>query len=90
MQTRLPFVQEFEFVPTHAFRGRFEEIEIIFVPTFDYVDVYFELDRRGTWFDEAFDLSERMVYARITAEQLDCSPEDVARDLEGFFSQYVR
>jgi hypothetical protein len=31
-----------------------------------------------------------MVYARITAEQLDCSPEDVARDLEGFFSQYVR
>lgn len=44
----LPFVQEFEFKPMHGpFVGRVKEVETIFFPEEDYLEVYMELDRRS-------------------------------------------
>jgi sporulation-control protein len=88
MRTRLPFVQEFEFVPDGVFRGRLKELEVIFIPQNDFVDVFFEIDRKASWFEEHYNLDERMIYVQIHAEQLNCPVEQVAADLEGFLSQY--
>jgi sporulation-control protein len=88
MRTRLPFVQEFEFKASGLFRGRLNELEVIFIPQNDFVDVFFEIDRKASWFEEHYDLDERMVYVQIGADQLDCPPDAVALDLEHLLSQY--
>lgn len=49
LRGRLPFVQEFEFVPTSGqFRGRLDELEVVFFPTGnDSLDIMFQVDRRA-------------------------------------------
>lgn len=49
LRGRLPFVQEFEFVPTSGqFRGRLDELEVVFFPTGnDSLDIIFQVDRRA-------------------------------------------
>lgn len=57
---RLPFIQEFEFMPTTQFRGQLQELEAVFYPNEDGVGVLLEMDRRmhglAGLFSEAFDL----------------------------------
>lgn len=49
LRGRLPFVQEFEFVPTSGlFRGRLDELEVVFFPTGnDSLDIMIQVDRRA-------------------------------------------
>jgi sporulation-control protein len=49
LRGRLPFVQEFEFVPTSGlFRGRLDELEVVFFPSGnDSLDIMVQVDRRA-------------------------------------------
>ena len=49
LRGRLPFVQEFEFVPTSgAFRGKLDELEVVFFPLGNgSLDIMFQVDRRA-------------------------------------------
>jgi sporulation-control protein len=49
LRGRLPFVQEFEFVPTSGlFRGRLDELEVVFFPFGNgSLDIMFQVDRRA-------------------------------------------
>jgi sporulation-control protein len=49
LRGRLPFVQEFEFVPTSGlFRGRLDELEVVFFPSGNgTLDIMFQVDRRA-------------------------------------------
>jgi sporulation-control protein len=49
LRGRLPFVQEFEFVPTSGlFRGRLDELEVVFFPSGnDSLDIMLQVDRRA-------------------------------------------
>jgi sporulation-control protein len=49
LRGRLPFVQEFEFVPTAGlFRGRLDELEVVFFPSGNgMLDIMFQVDRRA-------------------------------------------
>ena len=43
----LPFVQEFEFVPTNKFRGYLDELEVLFYPMGDSMELLMQIDRRA-------------------------------------------
>lgn len=49
LRKRLPFIQEFEFVPTSGpFRGKLDELELVFHDITDnQMDVYMQVDRRA-------------------------------------------
>jgi sporulation-control protein len=49
LRKRLPFIQEFEYVPTSGpFRGKLDEIELVFhAVSNDQMDVYIQVDRRA-------------------------------------------
>ncbi|WP_066256751.1 sporulation protein [Neobacillus drentensis] len=49
LRGRLPFVQEFEFVPTSGlFRGRLDELEVVFFPSGNgALDIMLQVDRRA-------------------------------------------
>jgi sporulation-control protein len=49
LRGRLPFVQEFEFVPTSGpFRGRLDELEVVFFPSGNgRLDIMFQVDRKA-------------------------------------------
>lgn len=69
---RLPFIQEFEFVPTKGqFRGRLDELEVVFVGgERDKLDVYLQIDRRanglGGLFSEMMNMDETKLHLTIT------------------------
>ena len=51
---RLPFVQEFEFVPTSGYyRQMLDELELIFLLDEDGLEIIFEFDRRAKGLREA-------------------------------------
>ena len=49
LRGRLPFIQEFEFVPTSGtFRGRLDELELVFLPNSSTTaDLHFQIDRKA-------------------------------------------
>jgi sporulation-control protein len=65
-----PFVQEFEFRPVGPYRGRVEELEIVFYLREHELEVLLEVDKRARGLlglmEEAFNLDERYVRFRIT------------------------
>ena len=77
MRRRLPFVQEFEFVPTSGeFVGKLDEIEVIFTSSFErHLELFMQIDRKakglGGLLSEAFDLDE--TYIRFTLSKEDIS-----------------
>lgn len=53
IETRLPFVQEYEYEPKSGpFFGKLDDMEIIAIPTEGGVDVYLEIDRKGSVVEE--------------------------------------
>ncbi|MFD2611001.1 sporulation protein [Paenibacillus gansuensis] len=82
----LPFVQEFEFYPGGAYRGRLDEIEMVFFLSSHGVEVLLEVDRRArglsSLFEEAFDLDERKQKVYFSKEELAQGPAAVGRKLE--------
>jgi sporulation-control protein len=77
LRRRLPFVQEFEFVPiTGSFRGRLDEVEIVFFPNSDTeIELYMQVDRRarglGGFLSEAMGADESHI--RLTVRSSDIS-----------------
>ena len=67
-----PFVQEFEFRPIGNYRGRLDEVEVIFTLNSDLLEVFLELDKRargfGGFLQEAFDMDERYVRFQVTPD----------------------
>lgn len=67
LQNRLPFIQEFEFVPgPGTYLGKFDEVELMFLPINDNkLEVIIEVDRRARGlaglFSEAFDMDETII-----------------------------
>lgn len=72
-----PFVQEFEFfVASGPFRGKFDEIELTFIPKgLDQVELLIQVDRKvrglGSLFSEALNMDES--YIRMTLSKTDLS-----------------
>ena len=64
------FVQEFEFVPTKGkFRGKLDELELVFIHTNTHMDILLEVDRkvRGlmSFISEALELDETKLRIRL-------------------------
>ncbi|WNB92243.1 sporulation protein [Bacillus sp. NEB1478] len=75
MRRRLPFLQEFEYVPTSgAYAGRLDELEVILVPQNDSIELFLEIDKRGKglfgMLEEAMDMDERKVRMTLTRDEL--------------------
>ncbi|MCM3724243.1 sporulation protein [Neobacillus cucumis] len=76
LRGRLPFVQEFEFVPTSGlFRGRLDELEVVFFPAGNgSLDIIFQVDRRARGlsglFSEALGTDESNVRLTVTNEDI--------------------
>lgn len=89
----LPFVQEFEFLPSAQYRGRLDEIEIVCYPDDDGIGLLLQIDRKARGlaglFAEAMDTDERFVKLRFTREQLAGGPSVVASRLEETIRKYA-
>lgn len=75
LRRRLPFIQEFEFVPSSGpFRGRLDELEITFFPVSAYeIEILMQVDRKvrglSSLFSEALNMDESNI--RFTVNQGD-------------------
>ncbi|MFD1736874.1 sporulation protein [Bacillus salitolerans] len=76
LRGKLPFVQEFEFIPTSGeFRGKLDELEIVFLPkTESALDVLMQIDRKAkglsSLFAEALEMDESNVRLSITTQDI--------------------
>ncbi|RSD26252.1 sporulation protein [Mesobacillus subterraneus] len=76
LRRRLPFVQEFEFVPSSGpFRGRLDELELIFYPLNENeIEVLMQVDRKarglGGFLSEAMGMDETFVRLTVHASEV--------------------
>lgn len=76
IRKRLPFIQEFEFVPTSGpYFRKFDEVEVIFFPIDDErIEIIIEVDRRARGFagflSEALDLDETITKITVSKSEL--------------------
>lgn len=76
LRTSLPFIQEFEFVPTSgAFRGKLDELEVTFLSASESkIDVLLQVDRRarglGSLLSEALNMDESHIRLSFTTSEL--------------------
>ncbi|MDR6550113.1 sporulation protein [Paenibacillus qinlingensis] len=89
----LPFVQEFEFVPTSQFRGQLDEIEIIFFPDGNGVDLLLQIDRKARGlsglFSEAAGMDESFVRVRYDSNEIASGTSYIAGELAELIRNYV-
>ncbi|GFN31562.1 sporulation protein [Paenibacillus xylaniclasticus] len=90
---RLPFVQEFEFVPTGGqFRGRLDELELTFFNRGHELELLVQVDRKarglGGWLAEALDMDETFVRVTFTNGQLAQGPDAIAHQLADIIARY--
>lgn len=74
-RNRLPFIQEFEFVPVSgSYRGRLDELEVVFRPRNDGMEVLLEVDRRARGFasflEEAFEMDESLIRLNVSERDI--------------------
>lgn len=88
LRTRLPFIQEFEFVPAGGeFRSKLDELECVFVPRDESsVDVLMEVDRKprgiGGMLAEALDADESKVRFSVTDKDIPDLKQKLAQVIE--------
>lgn len=76
LRQRLPFIQEFEFVPVSGpFRGRLDELELIFLLTSATTGhLHFQVDRKarglGGFLSEALEMDETNIRLSVSIEDL--------------------
>ncbi|REE67583.1 sporulation-control protein [Paenibacillus taihuensis] len=91
--TGMPFVQEFEFVPTSQFRGQLDELEIIFSPTESGIEMLLQIDRKARGlsglFADAFDTDESFVRLRLDRSQLANGTNYIADQLAETISEFA-
>jgi sporulation-control protein len=89
-----PFVQEFEFRPTGAYRSRLEELEVIFFLRQGELEVLLELDKRArgllSALEEAFNLDERYARFRLTEADLHRSTGEIASMIDSIIQRNIR
>lgn len=89
----LPFVQEFEFVPTTNFRNQLDELEIFFYPDERGVELVLQIDRksRGLFgaFMESIDADESFVRIRFEHVHLTQGPGYIAQQLNSLLTRYT-
>ncbi|MDA8352986.1 MAG: sporulation protein [Firmicutes bacterium] len=87
--SRHPFIQEFLFKPTGAFRSSLDGLELLFYIGEDLVEVIFQVDRKATdlmtSLEEALELDRQNFRISITAADL----EDGAQALEKKLSELI-
>ncbi|MCP2730441.1 sporulation protein [Limnofasciculus baicalensis] len=87
-----PFVQEFEFRPTGKYRGKLDELEVIFSLNADELKVNLEIDKRarglGGFIAEAFDADEKRVHLIVTPDYLHRS-DDLEAIIDGTLQKYI-
>ncbi len=90
LRRRLPFVQEFEFVPiTGSFKGRLDELEILFFPvSTTETEIFMQVDRRsrglGGFLAEAFEMDESHVHFTIRSSDLASISEKITAMIQRF------
>lgn len=89
---RLPFVQEFEFVPTTHFRGRLDELEVLFFPKGDDLELLLQIDRRARGLRgliaEGMGLDESFVRVTIPGSELRKGAQTVSSQMRELISRY--
>ncbi|KAA0550008.1 sporulation protein [Bacillus sp. BGMRC 2118] len=76
LRSNLPFIQEFEFVPTSgAFRGKLDELEVTFLAASEIkIDVLLQVDRRarglGSLLSEALSMDESNIKLSFSASEI--------------------
>lgn len=76
LRRRLPFIQEFEFVPVSGpYRGRLDELELVFFPaSADQMDIYLQVDRKarglGGFLAEALEMDETNVKVTVSSSDI--------------------
>jgi sporulation-control protein len=87
---RLPFMQEFEYVPKSGpFRGKLDEVEIVFLALSQHeVEVRMQIDRRarglGSLLAEAFDLDESHIRFRVTSAEIPHLPQKLSSLIQSY------
>ncbi len=81
-----PFVQDFEFHPTGKYRGRLDELEVIFSWQSNELEVLLQIDKRvrglGSFMEEAFGMDERYARFSVTSENLEYSAGHLAERID--------
>ncbi|QYR22979.1 sporulation protein [Paenibacillus sp. sptzw28] len=90
---QLPFVQEFEFAPGGQFRGRLDELEVMFLGGSDGgLELLLQIDRRArglsSFLSEALDMDESFVRIRLSGRELEAGPQGVAKLLADTIARY--
>ncbi|MGG6313815.1 sporulation protein [Paenibacillus macerans] len=89
----LPFVQEFEYVPGNRFRGYLDELEVLFFPRGDALELVLQVDRRARGlsglFAEAMSMDERFLRVPLSKEELLRGPQAVAAQLEAMIARHL-
>lgn len=76
LRGRIPFAQEFEFVPVSGqYYGKLDELELLVMPqSLDRLDIVMEVDRKAHGlaglFAEAMDLDERLIRFTVTSADI--------------------
>jgi len=76
LRKRLPFIQEFEFVPVMgSFRGRLDELELVFFQVSENeTEIYMQVDRRarglGGFLSEALEMDESNIRFSVTSSDI--------------------
>lgn len=90
----VPFVQEFEFYPGGNYYGRLDELEALFFPTAEGVEVLLEIDRRARGFmgflEEAMDADERRQLVRFSRSELQQGSGYIERKLAEVINYHAR
>ncbi|WP_318508834.1 sporulation protein [Bacillus sp. T3] len=90
LRKRLPFVQEFEFVPiTGSYKGRLDELEIVFFPSSNSMtDIYMQVDRKarglGGFLAEALEMDESHVHFTVSSGDLPSLREKINATIQKF------
>ncbi|MBT2292748.1 sporulation protein [Paenibacillus albidus] len=89
----LPFVQEFEYVPTREFRGALDELEVMFFPQGDDLELVMQVDRKARGlrgaFAEAMGTDESLIRVNLTGNELRRGVDVVSRQLHSIISRYI-
>ncbi|TVX88226.1 sporulation protein [Paenibacillus agilis] len=90
----VPFVQEFEFVPTTYFKGDLDELEVIFYPKEHELEILVQIDRRakglGGWLAEAMDMDETFVRFNLPNDEWKrLGPDGASNHLSNMIRRYI-
>ncbi|MFD2117141.1 sporulation protein [Paenibacillus yanchengensis] len=89
----IPFVQEFEFIPTAHYRNVLDELEFMFYPNASGIEMLVQIDRRARglsgWLAEAADMDESYVTIRFDRQELANGSSYIAQQLAAHINKYT-